>query len=415
MATGMQLIVIEGSKSYDITELVEKVVWKGRFGSAARSLKVTIIDDSGYKHARSGIDVEEGHQCYFSWDGEELFRGIIMTSQQTRKKKMIFTAYDNGIYLSNNKDSFVYENKTADQIFKDVCNRLGLPMDEVDSCSYKIDELTKSKTSAFDVIEDALSQDYDATTIRHYVFSDKGKLSLKTRRQNVKQWVIETGGNITDYTYTKSIEDVKTRVKMVSSEGTTIAEKANTSLESKIGMMQDVQVPDDSLTDAQINDLIATVLKSESTPDRTLEVDAPGISDVISGIGVYIIIPDLDLKNTFYVDQDTHTFTDRHHTMSLTLSLATDLDAEEKTSSTSSSSSSKSYSVGDIVNFISGVHYNSEDTTTPEGGNRKSGPAEITIIKLGHKHPYHLIGGRYNSKCSGDCNVYGWVDEGTFE
>lgn len=58
---------------------------------------------------------------------------------------MSFTAYDNGIYLSNNKDTFVYEDKTASDIFKDVCNRFGLPIGNVDNCTYRIPELTKAR------------------------------------------------------------------------------------------------------------------------------------------------------------------------------------------------------------------------------------------------------------------------------
>ncbi|MCD7708801.1 MAG: hypothetical protein LUI02_02880, partial [Clostridiales bacterium] len=238
MASGIGLIVSKNGTSYDMTSLVESVKWKGRTGSSSRSLTVTLTDDGGYNHERSGIDVEEGHQCLFTYDGDELFRGIIMSQTQTQKKQLKFTAYDNGIYLANNKDTFVYENKTATEIFKDVCSRFGMPVDSAASCSYKIPNLTKAQTTAFDCIADALSQDYDATGIRHYVTSDKGKLSLTTRRQNILQWVIETGVNMSTYSYTKSIEDVRTRLKMVSSEGTTLAEKSDSSLESKIGVMQ---------------------------------------------------------------------------------------------------------------------------------------------------------------------------------
>ena len=325
MASGICLIIIKSSKSYDVTQLVEKIVWKGRKGSAARTLTATLTDDNGYQHARSEIDVEEGHQCYFTYNGTELFRGIIMSQTQTQNKRLKFTAYDNGIYLSNNKDTFTYENKTADAIFRDVCTRFGMPMGDVASCTYTIPELTKSKTTAFDAICDALSLDYDATGIRHYVSSNKGKISLTTRRLNVLQWVIEVGQNLITYSYTKSIEDVKTRVKMVSKEGTTLAEASNSDLESKIGVMQDIQVPDESLTTAQINDLINSVLAEESTPERTMDVKSIGIPEVISGIGVYIIIPELNVKRTFYVDEDTHTFEGNSHTMSLKLTYATDI------------------------------------------------------------------------------------------
>lgn len=404
MASGISLIIIKGEQGYDVTQLVEQIKWKGRKGSSARTLTVKLVDDDGYKHARSEIDVEQGHQCLFSYNGTELFRGIIMTQTQNNKKKLTFTAYDIGIYLANNKDTFTYENKTATDVFKDCCTRFGLPMGEVASCTYKIPELTKSKTTAFDAIADALSLDFDATGIRHYVASEKGKISLLTRRENIMQWVIEVGQNLSTYSYTRSIEDIKTRVKMVSKEGTTIAEKSNSSLEKKIGVFQEINQPDESLTTAQINDLISSILDEKSTPERTLTVEAIGIAEVISGIGVYIIIPELGLSRTFYVDEDTHTFKDNMHTMSLKLNYANDLAKETKSSDTGG----KDYKVGDIVQFNGGYHYVSSTASSPTGSKCAAGPAKITLQAKGAKHPWHLIHTDSQSR------VYGWVDDGSF-
>ena len=404
MADGMSLIILKGEQGYDVTQLVEQVKWKGRKGSSSRTLSVTLIDDDGYKHARSGIDVEQGHQCIFSYDGVELFRGIIMSQTQSNQKKLQFTAYDNGIYLANNKDTFCYENKTASDVFRDCCTRFGLPMGEVAKCSYKIPELTKSKTTAFDAIADALSLDFDATGIRHYVASSKGKLSLLTRRENILQWVIEVGQNITSYSYSRSIEDIKTRVKMVSKEGTTVAEKSNAELEKKIGIFQEIDQPDESLTAAQVNDLIESIMEEKGTPERTLSVEAMGIAEVISGIGVYIIIPELEISRTFYVDEDTHTFEDNKHTMSLKLNYANDLAKEEK----GAEDSSKDYKVGDVVQFNGGYHYVSSTASNPTGSKCAAGPAKITLIAKGAKHPWHLI------HTDSSTRVYGWVDDGTF-
>lgn len=61
------------------------------------------------------------------------------------------------------------------------------------------------------------------------------------------------------------------------------------------------------------------------------------------------------------------------------------------------------YSIGDEVDFSGGTHYVSSTATTPTGGNRTAGKAQITNIAKGAPHPYHLIGT--------SSNVYGWVDE----
>ncbi len=325
MAGGIFLALYKDGKGYDITDLVQKIVWKGRKGAASRSISVTLIDDDGYGHDRAKINVMSGHTCIFKYNGKELFRGLIMSTTQTSKKQETFLAYDIGIYLSNNRDTFVFKKKTADQVFKSVCKRFNIPYTKAAKCSHVIKELTKSRSTAFDVICDAMNQEYDATGIRHYVACEKGKLKLLTRRENFVQWVIETGVNIENYSYTKSIEDVRTRVKMLSDKGKVVASEKNKSLEKKIGIFQEVQSPEDSMSKAQVKKLAKSVLKEESTPERTLTIEALGIPGVISGRGVYIIIKALGLKRTFYVDQDTHTFEGGMHTMSLTLTYANDL------------------------------------------------------------------------------------------
>ena len=401
---GINLIVIKDGQSLDMTQLVEKIEWKGRKGSSARTLSVTLIDDDGYHHARSGIDVEKGHQCIFSYDGEELFRGMFQFQRQNWQKRMELTAYDNGIYLANNQDTFLYEGKTASDIFRDCCTRYGIPMGEVASCSYVIPELTKPKTTAFDAILEALSMEFEATGIRHYVASDKGKVSLLTRRENILQWVIESGQNLINYDYTRSIEDVKTRIKMVTNDGTGVAEASDSELESRIGIFQEVIVPDDNLTEAEINSLVKSILEEKSAPKRTVDLETIGIPSVISGIGVFVIIPEIGLSQTFYVDEDTHVFEDNKHTMRISVTAATDLTKEAGGGAVEQTG----HKVGDIVQFNGGNHYVSSSATNPTGSKCKPGPAKITLQAKGAKHPWHLIHTDSQSR------VYGWVDEGSF-
>lgn len=324
----IQLLVVKDKKTIDMTNLVKSVRWSGRKGSSARTVTVAMIDDDGYRHARSGIDVADGNQCVFLVDGKERFRGILMNQNQGDNKQLKFKAYDNGIYLANNKDTFVYKNKTADQVFSDVCSRFGIPTGEVAKCSYKIPEFTKSKTTGQDAVLDALSLDYKATGTRHFISSDKGKLSLFQRKDQVISFVVDGDANLYGYSYTKSIESIKTRVKMISKEGTTLAEKSNSSLEQKIGIFQEIQQPDESLTKAQVKDLVGSVLDTLDDPEETLTLNILGDPDVISGKAILVKIPHLDISRAYYVDSDDHTFEDNMHTMSLTLTTAAEIKKE---------------------------------------------------------------------------------------
>lgn len=361
MAKYRLLLFKTNDKGIDITSLCQQVKWKGRKGSAARTVTAKLIDDAGARHDRSGIDAAEGHQVMLLVDGKEVFRGIVMTATQNQKKTLSFTAYDNGIYLANNKDTFCYENKTADAVFRDVMTRLGLPVGEVAACSYVIPELTKSKTSAFDAIADALSLEYENTRVRHYVSSSKGKISLLTRKENLLQWVIEPSTNLINYSLTKSIEKTRTRIKLVSDEGTVLAEAADSALEQKIGMFQDIERPDETFTQAQLTALAKSLCAEKAVVANTLTLDALGLTDVISGVGVFIKIGHLGIAKTYYVDEDTHTFEGEKHLMSLKLNLASDIGTGvDEVPAPEAQDDTKTY----VVNTPSGLHIRTGPSTS---------------------------------------------------
>lgn len=323
----MTFIVIKAGTAYDMTNITGTVKVSGRKGSAARALTATLLDDDNYGRPRPGINVAEGVQCLFYWDGTERFRGIVERQETTNKKMLTITAHDNGIYLANNKDTYVYSGKTASAIFSDVCKRLGLPVGEVDDTGYVIEDLPKPKTTAWDTITDALALTYEATGARYWPMSWGGTLRLKRRKNTILQWVIEAGANLVSYTSGNSIEDVKTRIKLLSDEGTVLAEASNIVLEEKIGMRQDIVTPEDSLSQAQLNELVKSMLAEKSRPKETLTLTAIGQADVISGIGVFIRIPHLGLSKTYYVESDEHTFRQEYHSMRLSLVSATDIDS----------------------------------------------------------------------------------------
>ena len=105
-----------------------------------------------------------------------------------------------------------------------------------------------------------------------------------------------------------------------------LAQASDPALEQKIGIMQEVDTPDESLNSAQINALAKSMLQEKKTPQRTLSLNnLLGIPDVIAGVGVFIIIPHIAINRTLYVDSDSHTFKDNLHTMSLDLSWAADI------------------------------------------------------------------------------------------
>lgn len=326
----MQFLIVKGGETFDMTQLTQQVRLSGRKGAAARTLSANLLDDDHCDRPRPDFDVEQGIHCLFYWDGKELFRGMVEQQAQSSKKTMPITAYDNANYLANNKDTFVYTKKKASEIFVDVCKRAGLPYGQVDDTEYVIDELPKPNTTGYDAICDALSITYKATGVRYWPGSRGGKTYLVRRRDTILQWVIEVGGNLTDYSLSKSIEDSKTRIKLLSKEGTVLAQAGDSVLEEKIGIRQDVEKPDDDLSAGQLQELARSMLRERSAAKKTLSVTALGLPEVEAGVGVFLIIPHLGISRSYYVEQDEHTFDLEKHSMKLSLVEAIDADTSKK-------------------------------------------------------------------------------------
>lgn len=323
--SNLALYILNGTSGHDVSNLVQKITWKGKKGSAARSIEVTMVDDDAKGQARVKFDVSQGYTCIFKWQGTELFRGIIMSQTQSEKKLNKWKAYDICIYLANSKDSFSYDNMTATQIFKDCVKRAGLTVGSAVNTNYKIPSLKKSKAYFYDCMLDSLSTTYSATGYRYYIKADKNNVSLLRRKEQTTQWVVEVGANLTSYTYSQSIEKVKTRFRIYSDEGKVVYEKSNATLEKKIGSIIMIDSVDDTYNDAQIKQLVNTMLSENGYPTESLTVGALGITSAISGGCLYVVIPHLDIKRTFYIDEDSHTFEGEKHTMQLKLNFASDI------------------------------------------------------------------------------------------
>lgn len=321
----IKLYIYHGKKGWDVSGLVQEITWSGRKGSLARTLEATLLDDDAKGQDRMRLDVENGYTCVFKWKGKEKFRGIIMRQTQSEKKELKIKAYDECIYLANSKDSFSYKNKTATAIFKDCLKRAGLSLGTAVSTGYRIKSLQKSKTYFSDCLLDALSTTYKKTKKRYYIRADGGKISLLRRREHVTQWVLEVGENISGYTYDKSIEKIKTRFRIYSDKGKVVYEKKNAKMEKRLGRFMMVESVDDKQNDAQIRKLVNSLVEENGHPEESLSVSSLGLISAIAGGCLFVIIPHLKIRRTFYIDEDKHTFKGETHTMSLTLNFATDV------------------------------------------------------------------------------------------
>ncbi len=321
----LQLLKVNAFGVVDISNTIDKIVWKGQKYRAPRSIDITFVDTAKGYHARA--NAKEGEGLTFLWNGVELFRGIIFNQAHSKKAKATLTAHDNLFYFVSNKDTYVFDDKTASEITTRICSDFQIPIGTIADTGYKIPHHPKRDKLLYDIIMAAINTTYKQTGVRYYLRSLGGKLELIKRVEQVKKWVIENGVNLIDYDYQTSIEKTATRVKMITGEGkeTIIATAENSELMNAFGVLQYYERVHDEINQAQLQQRTDTALKENGKTGETIKVTALGLPDVISGSAIHLIIPEHGIERGYYIDADKHTFKGNSHTMKLTLTQTNEL------------------------------------------------------------------------------------------
>lgn len=325
----LKLLIGRGEDFYDITDLVTRFTWSGKRSKAPRTLEAALYDSESLT-TRCPSNVEEGQTVVFYDGDEELFQGLLMNEGvRSTKRQLTLKANDVCIRFTNNKDSFSYTNVRADEIFRDCCQRLGLEVGSVANTKHVIGELIKKATTNWDVIEDALSQTYKVTGVRYYVFAYKGKVNLIDRAAQEDIPILELDTNIVSYGASRSIENTRTRLKLVTSEGELKNSTVISELEEKIGQFQEYESVDEQITETEILQRVKTFRREQGTVELSMNLQCVGDSSVISGGCVFVNIDNLNTHRILYVDEDRHVWKNGSHTMSLKLNCAK-IDEDEK-------------------------------------------------------------------------------------
>ncbi len=124
------------------------------------------------------LDFSEGSAVRMKEDGEEVFFGFVFKQQRSKEQIITITAYDQLRYLKN-KDTIVYENKTADAFIRMLAADYGLNAGVLENTNYIIESRVEENTSLFEMIQNALDLTLQNTGEMFVLYDDFGKLTLK--------------------------------------------------------------------------------------------------------------------------------------------------------------------------------------------------------------------------------------------
>lgn len=404
------VVMTEDKKQYNIKEFVENLGWEENDGELAVRISFTAKNDKTSAGLISSLAKPGCLVGIFASHGstdEEVARGYITDWKPTlsgNKDKFDVICYDELYNLQESQELIYYSSGigTKSAITK-IFDDWQIPMDKYEGpdvthgkLAYKTEMLSDV---LLDILDDAKKKGGGSAMIR----AAKGKVSVIEWGSNTTVYHFEAD-NTKQVSHKKSTSGMITRVKIIGQEdddGRSSVEAVVNGL-TKFGVRQKIYIrgKDDSVSDAQ--SAAQEIIDEKGRVKEDITVQAPDIPFIRKGDLVHMTVG--TLKDYYYVKGIRHDADSGSMTMDLKKAVTEVIKNNQVTK--------KSYNVGDIVYFKGGTHYVSS-WPGAKGYPAKAGKARIHLGPNckgnGKAHPWSLI------HIDSSSNVYGWVDEGTFE
>lgn len=308
---------------WDVTDVVKDIGYRtSRIGKAS-SMEFTLIDEGIYQDKK--FKYQNGDIVRFTDGANKVFLGYIFRFETGRNGEAKILAYDQMRYL-NVSHTYSFTNMSATQIIQKIAKDFELAVGVLDDTSYKIPALLFDNKSLFDMICESLDKSLIANATNFVFFDDFGKLTLKNISNMKYGFVIGDGSLMTDYTYSKSIDDdtynqiILYKDNEDSGKRDTYIAKDSSRIK-KWGLLQLYQSIDEGLNTAQINSLLTTLMTAKNRETRSMKIEAIGDFRLRAGMYVNIYIERFGINKFFLVDECAHKKSGTNHTMTLELRL----------------------------------------------------------------------------------------------
>lgn len=310
----IELLIAHNNKLYQpIVE--EGIQWTTERSGSPSTLKFTVVKDDT-------IAFQEGDAVRLKVDGQEVFFGFVFTKKRNKNHHIEVTAYDQLRYLKN-KDTYVYENKTASQVIQMIANDFNLNLGTIESTKFVIESRVEDNQSLFDIIQNALDEELKNKGEMFCLYDKFGSLTLQNVA-SMKLDILIDGDTGEDFDYTSTIDQQTYNKVKLTYDNEDAGEREvyiaqDSSNQNQWGVLQyyeKLQKGENGQAKAD------TLLKLYNQKTRNLKVNNC-FGDVRCRAGtlvpVQLYLGDISVSNYLLVEKAVHNFNKDQHLMSLNL------------------------------------------------------------------------------------------------
>lgn len=402
------VVMDESGRQYNIKDYVQNLGWEENENEISVRSSFTAKNDKTSQGYLSNIIKPGCLVGVFASDGvsfdEEVARGYVETwnpVEQNGGGSLKCTCYDELYKLQKSQDNRYYPSGTGTKsAIQGILGDWEIPQGEYMGPNASHGKTVHNNKYLSDIILELLDDASKKGGEKYIIRAAKGHTGVIPRGSNKTVYVFRTD-NTKSFSQSVSTENLITRVRVVGQADDDGKRSVDVTLngETKYGIRQRIYTrgSDETLNDAKT--AAQEILDTEGRIEKRMTVEGPDVPFIRKGDLVYVIsgfASDYYYVKSIQHDADVY-------------SMTMELEYTETKKTGNSGDKKKAYNVGDIVNFHGGTHYVSSYSGA-KGYSASAGKAKITIANgSGKAHPWHLV------HVDSGSNVYGWVDDGTFE
>ena len=310
----IELIIQNGDRLYRPV-IEEGITWEiGRKGAPGK-LNFSVVKDGI-------INFQEGNAVRLKLGDYKVFYGFVFTKGRNKGNTISVTAYDQLRYFKN-KDTYVYENKTASEFLKMLASDFQLNIGAIEDTGFKIESRVEDNKTLFDMVQNALDLTLTNKKQMYVLYDDFGKLTLKNIASMQLDLIIDEETS-EDFNYTSSIDgETYNKIKLSFENKKTgkreIYIAKDSSNINNWGILQYFEnIQEETNGKLKADSLLA--LYNKKTRNLTVS-NALGDIRVRGGcrLIVKLNLGDVAVQNYMLVEKVRHTFKNNEHLMDLTL------------------------------------------------------------------------------------------------
>lgn len=404
------VVMDEKGKQYNIRDYIQNLGWEENENEISVRSSFTAKNDKTSKGYLSSIIKPGCLVGIFATDGGsldcEVARGYVEIWNPEEKNSgnsLKFTCYDELYKLQKSQDNRYYPSGTGTKsAIQGIFADWKIPQGEYKGPNASHGKTVHNNKYLSDIILELLDDAVKKGKEKCIVRAAKGLTSVIPRGSNTAVYAFRAD-NTKSFSQSVSTANLITRVKVIgkaNDKGKSSVE-ATLNGETKYGIRQRIYTrgSDEKLSDAK--SAAREILDEEGKIEKKMTVQSPDVPFIRKGDLVYITS---ELVSAYYYVKSI-----QHDADTCGMTMELEYAKSGKKSNDSGGKEKKDYNVGDIVNFHGGTHYVSSYPGA-KGYHARSGKAKITMKNgSGKAHPWQLI------HTDSGSNVYGWVDDGTFD